>query len=150
MDHVHITIDKNPIYNDDGTPKMTRNSRWELVPACDCTDIDHSRDLTAFRYTPERSNGSLREYRAWLPAGLINKRPPVEVHIEANTPEDVAKICHCSVAELPEPIQYMNIIPMFIPTWMHHNVRHGVDYDIRVILSRPEFKKRFGTKHFRK
>lgn len=150
LDHVHITIDKNPIYNEDGTPKMVRNSRWELVPDCDHTGVDHSHDLTDWRYTPERGSGTLCEYRTWLPASLVNKRPPVVVHIEARTPEDVAKICHCKVSDLPEPIQYMNIIPMFIPTWMDYNVCRGADYDIRVNLSKPEFKKRFGTKHFRK
>ena len=150
LNNVHITIDKNPIYNEDGTPKMTRNSRWELVLDCDKTGVDHSHDLTAWRYTPERGEGTLCEYRAWLPAGLVNKRPPVVVHIEARTPEDVAKICHCKVSDLPEPVQYMNIIPMFIPTWMDYNIRRGADYDIRVIFSKPEFKKRFGTKHFRK
>lgn len=150
LDHVHITIDKNPIYNEDGSPKMVHNSRWELVHDCDKTGVDHSHDLTAWRYTPERGTGTLCEYRAWLPMGLVGKRPPAVVHIEARTPEDVAKICHCQVSDLPEPIQYMNIIPLFIPTWMDYNVRRGVDYDIRVNLSKAEFKKRFGTKYFRK
>lgn len=150
LNQVKITIDKNPIYNEDGTPKMTRNNRWELVQECDRTETDESRDNTRWRYTPQNRGGTLNEYRAWLPTTLVGKHPPAVVHILAKTPEDVAQICHCQTCDLPEAIQYMNIIPLFIPTWMDYNICHGVDYDIRVILSKPEFKKRFGTKYYRK
>lgn len=148
---VNITIDKNPIFNEDGTPKMVHGRRWgEMVQGCDRTDIDEGKIPEGKRHDGANGRKRTYEYRAWIPETLVNKHPPVVVYIHPETPEDVAQICHCRVEDLPDAIRYMNIVPMYMAGWLPYDIRHAGDFDIRIILSKPEFKKRFGTKHFRK
>lgn len=127
-----IIVDKRPVYNEDGTPKMAPRHSWcvELEPVISYTCIADGKHL---RY---RDDEVIHEYRDWFPATLVDKRPPITVKLYPNTPEEVAQICHCTVEELPEAIRYMELLAAF------GSHRTFGNYRITLNFSKTEAKKR--------
>lgn len=125
-----ITIDKEPILNEDGTPKMQKKYGYgELVPCLQQTNIDLSKEVY-------KHPSGVYEYKAWFPASLQNKRPPISIEITPKCPEDVAKICRCNVSDLPMAIQMMNVTEAFV------NREAQMRMNITLLFSKSEYKKR--------
>lgn len=126
-----IIVDKQPVYNEDGTPKMVKPHSWSTKeePVISKTCIDDG------KYIKRYGGMDIHEYRDWFPATLIDKRPPVTVRLYPNSPEEVAQICHCAVGDLPEAIRYMDLMAAF---GSHHS--YG-NYHITLNFSKTEAKK---------
>ena len=125
-----IIIDKAPVLNEDGTPKMQKKYGYgELVPCFQQTNIDLGKEVY-------KHPSGVYEYKAWFPASLQNKRPPISIEITPKTPEDVAKICRCNVSELPMAIQMMNVTEAFVSREAQMRL------NITLLLSKSEYKKR--------
>jgi hypothetical protein len=127
-----ITVDKQPVLNPDGTVKTYQPTRWstEVKPVLSATDIDDGKLIRRY------GDRDIHEYRSWFPITLIDKRPPVTVKIYPQTPEDIAKICRCTVDDLPEAIRYKDFIAAF-----NHDHIGGI-YTITLNFSKTEAKKR--------
>lgn len=126
-----IIIDKQPVLNEDGTPKMYKPYSWSnaMEPVISKTCIDDG------KYIKRYGNMDIHEYRDWFPSTLIDKRPPVTVKLNPQSPEEVAQICHCTVDDLPEAIRYMDYMKAF-------GDRHGYgNYRITLNFSKTEAKK---------
>lgn len=127
-----IIIDKQPVYNEDGTPKMAKRDSWSTVtyPVVLQTNIQDGKRL---RY---RVDEGVHEYRDWFPASLMDKRPPVTVRLYPDSPEEVAQICRCTLDDLPEAIRYMDLMQAFGSRRAYGN------YRITLNFSKTEAKKR--------
>lgn len=126
-------VDKQPVYNEDGTPKMYQPYSWSNAwePLIAKTDIDDGKQIRRYGLSKD-----IYEYRDWFPSTLMDKRPPVTVRLYPNSPEEVAQICHCTVDDLPEVIRYMDLMQAFGDRRTYGN------YRITINFSRPEAKKR--------
>lgn len=126
-----IIVDKQPVLNADGTPKMYKpyTRKDEMLPVVSKTCIDDS------KYIRRYGDMDIHEYRDWFPVSLMDKRPPVTIRIQPQSPEDVAQICHCTVDDLPDAIRYMDLMKAFSDGKLYGN------YRITLNFSKPEAKK---------